>query len=315
MADFDLTPMEPVPWPDAFDEPGWLHQVKWDGVRMFCVADQGVRLINRRGHQRTLQYPELAGGLENLPDGTVLDGEVVAFVNGRPSFHRILQRDFATQPVAIKAKLAAIPVSYLVFDLLYCRGKDVRQLPLLERHSLLADLCQGQQQPVHLAESFPSGKTLFGAVTQQGLEGIVAKQQQSLYLPGKRSTAWRKIKRFLEIWCVVGGYTRRQGQLSALLLGLLTDEQQLVFVGAAGSGLSGADWQAVSPFLTAARAAETPFLTAPALTGREVHWVQPQLAVRVSFMEWSPALRLRAPVILGFQAAAAVDCSFSGQGV
>ncbi len=316
MTDFDLTPMEPVPWPDPFDEPGWLHQVKWDGVRMFCIADQGVRLVNRRGHPRTLQYPEVAAGLMDLPQGTVLDGEIVAVVNGRPSFHRVLQRDFASQPAAIKARQTSIPVSYLVFDLLYCREKDVRQLSLLERQSLLADLCPGQHPLVHLVESFPSGKTLFSASVQQGLEGIVAKQQQSPYLPGKRSAAWRKIKRFHEVWCVVGGYTRKQGQLSALLLGLLTDDQALVFVGAAGSGLSGADWQAILPFLTAAEAGEPPFQIAPASSGsREVHWVQPKLAVKVSFMEWSPALRLRAPVIVGFQAAATVDCSFSGQGV
>lgn len=315
MGSFDLTAMEPIPWSEAFDAPGWLHQVKWDGVRMLLIADQGISLVNRRGHQRTAQYPELVDGCGRLPDGTVLDGEIVAFVNGRPSFHRVLQRDFASQPAAIRAKLATIPVSYLVFDLLYFRGNDVRQLPLLERQALLADVSSGHADSLHVVESFSSGPLLLAAVRQQGLEGIVAKQQQSPYLPGKRSAAWRKIKLFHEIWCLVGGYTRRQGQLSALLLGLLTEEQQLVYVGAAGSGLSSADWQAILPFLLAAESTEMPFLAPPEASKREVHWVKPGLAVRVSFMEWSPALRLRAPVIAGFQAADKVDCSFSGQGV
>lgn len=315
MTIFDLAPMEPLSWPEPFDDPEWIFQVKWDGVRMLAVAnDHQINLINRKGHSRTDQYPELTALSQLIPTDTVLDGEIVAFANGKPSFSSILQRDFAHLSTTIRALRAELPVTYFVFDLLYLRGNDVRLLPLLERQELLESVWPGNGSVLHLVESFPSGRELFSAVKLQGLEGIVAKLRASAYLPGKHGDAWRKVKCFKEVSCLVGGYTRRQGQHSALLLGLYGQEG-LIFIGAAGSGLSQADWQALSLFFGAAERAESPFSKAPVIRERELHWLEPTLAVRVKFLEWSPDLKLRTPVIIGFQTAEAADCSFAGQGV
>jgi bifunctional non-homologous end joining protein LigD len=316
MTQFDLTPMEPVPWAKPFDAPDWLYQVKWDGVRMLAVRNEaGSRLINRKGNERTGQYPELASLAAGLPLGSVVDGEVVVLQNGRPSFHAVLQRDLARRPAVIRAKKRQFPATYCVFDLLYHRGEDIRGLPLAERQRLLEDVLPQGQPQLQLVESFASGKQLFAAVEREGLEGIVAKQRTSKYRPGKGSDDWRKIKSFREANCVVGGYTKRQGQLSALLLGLWAEDGQLIYVGAAGSGLSQADWQGLGQFLAAASIDVPPFSSPPQARNRQVHWLQPVLAVRVRFMEWTPELKLRAPVVVRFQAAADVDCSIAGQGV
>lgn len=315
MTTFDLTPMEPLSWVEPFDAPNWLFQVKWDGVRMLVTVTGGqTSLINRKGHSRTAQYPELAVLSQLIPTDTVLDGEIVVFANGKPSFSSIIQRDFSRLSTAIRARQVELPVTYFVFDLLYLHGDDVRTLPLRKRQELLESVWPGNRSSLHLVESFPSGRELFSAVKEQGLEGIVAKLRDSAYLPGKHSDAWRKIKCFKEVSCLVGGYTLRQGQLSALLLGLYS-RKELVYIGAAGSGLNLADWQALVPFFKAAERAESPFSHDPVIRDRELHWLEPTLAVRVKFMEWSPDLKLRAPVILGFQVAEATDCSFASQGV
>ncbi len=316
MVEFDLTPMEPVSWSEPFDAPDWLFQVKWDGVRMLSRRDQtGVRLINRRGHERTEQYPELTSLLAALPVGTVVDGEVVVLRSGKPSFHGVLQRDLSRRLAVIRAKQRQLPATYCVFDLLYHRGKDVRRLPLSERQQMLAALMPHRQSELQVVESFRCGRELFDATRMQGLEGVVAKRAASLYRPGKSSDDWRKIKHFREADCVVGGYTKKQGQLSALLLGLWGEDGQLTYIGAAGSGLSQADWRAIAPLLSAAETASPPFVQPPQTRSKELLWLRPVLSARVRFMEWTSSLRLRAPVVVGFQAADSVDCSFAGQGV
>lgn len=315
VGELDLTVMEPLAWTAPFDAAGWISQVKWDGVRMLVVnGGDSRRLVNRRGHLRSEQYPELLDLAEGLPGETVLDGEVVALIGGKPSFSSVMQRDQGRSQSVIRRNLAAIPVTYFAFDLLYAAGQDLRPLPWSDRQARLAALWPGNGPSRHLVESFPSGTGLYAAVAEQSLEGIVSKRQDSAYWPGKKSDAWRKIKLFRSIDCLVGGFTTRLGLPSALLLGLWRD-QKLVYIGAAGSGLSESDWRALLPFLRAAEQTQSAFVVSPRLRDRAVHWVVPSLSARVKFMEWSADLKLRAPVIVGLQSAASVDCSFTAQGV
>lgn len=315
MFTYDFSPMEPVSWPAPFVEPGWVFQVKWDGVRMLTLWEKDlVRLVNRKGADRTNQYPEIAGLRDVFPAGTVIDGEFVVLAQGKPKFDLILKRDQRRQIAAIHSGAQQWPVLYAVFDLLYWRGQDIRSWPLSRRQSTLASLWPNNYPQLYLVESFAAGEELFAAVGSAGLEGIVAKRLQSRYVPGKQSSDWRKIKHWRYVNCVVGGYTLRAGMPSALLLGLYSDEG-LVYVGRAGSGLSNSDWQAINGYLQAATSAVSPFLKQLSIADRVVRWVIPLLAVRIKFMEWSSDLKLRAPVILGFQSATRDSCSFNQQGV
>lgn len=315
MSLFDLTPMEPLPWSSPFDDDSFVFQLKWDGVRMLTAIQDGiVALINRKGASRTAQYPELHDLVSVLPTGTVLDGELVVLVENKPSFTSIIKRDMSRQPGVVKARAALFPVSYVVFDMLYLRGEDVRSQPLERRQETIVTLLGEKHPYAHPVENFPSGKQLFTVVEQYGLEGIVAKRRHSPYIPGKKSDHWRKIKNFRHICCAVGGYTLRDGQPSALILGMF-GEAGLVYVGRAGSGLGAKEWAAIGGFLQMAEVAQTPFLNPPTSQARTTIWVLPKLAVRVKFMEWSPDLKLRAPVIEGFEAASPERCSFQAQGV
>lgn len=314
MVAYDFRPMEPLPWSEPFSEPGWIFQVKWDGVRMLALWEQAtVRLVNRRGASRTDQYPEIAELGKTFPSGTLIDGELVVLLDGKPQFDLILRRDQRRQAAAIKQAVERWPVMYAVFDLLYWQGEDIRTWPLAQRQATLSQIWPSNCAPLHLVENFSQGKELFKVVGSAGLEGIVAKRLQSYYTPGKGKTDWRKIKHWRQLTCAVGGYTLRAGLPSALLLGLYNDGE-LIYAGRAGSGLSSSDWQAIIGFLQAAEIEKSPFATTPLTTGREVRWVEPHLAVQVKFMEWSSDLKLRAPVILGFSPATYENCNFT-QGV
>lgn len=316
MLAYDFRPMEPVPWSHPFNEPGWVFQVKWDGVRMLALwEDEQVHLINRRAANRTKQYPEVAGLDKIFPSGTLLDGELVVLAEGKPRFDLILRRDQRRQALAIKQGVEQWPVTYAVFDLLYWRGNDIRSWPLAKRQSALTDIWPGNYSQLHLVENFPQGEELFAAVGRLGLEGIVAKLGQSAYTPGKTRSDWRKIKHWRYINCVVGGYTLRAGLPSGLLLGAYFDGE-LIYVGRAGSGLSREDWKALLGYLQAAGSDKSPFVTVvPHTKDREIRWVEPHLAVQIRFMEWSSDLKLRAPVIQGFLPATQVDCGLHDSGV
>lgn len=305
-----MRPMEPVSYPEPFNEPGWTFQVKWDGVRMLTLwTGAEVQLVNRKGANRTVQYPEIAELQGAFPPGTVLDGELVVLATGEPKFDLILKREQRRRVAAIKHAREQWPVTYAVFDLLYWRSKDIRGRSLVERQATLADIWPTDAPHLHLVEDFSQGEELFRAVGELGWEGVVAKRLESVYTPGRSRSEWRKIKHWRYITCAVGGYTLRDGLPSALLLGVYVDAQ-LVYVGRAASGLASRDWQSLLNFFRAAEISYSPFSAAlPAAAQRETRWVEPLLAVKIRFMEWSSDHKLRAPVILGLLPATQASCN------
>lgn len=290
-------PMEPILWPEPFDDPRWRFQIKWDGVRCLAALHRGrVQLWNRRGLERTQQYPEL---VDELPDAlgrcdAVLDGEVVALVDGRPSFPAVMKRALAQHPEALVGR---IPIRYAVFDLLAWRGEDLTDRPLDERLAMLQAAVTPSPH-IHLTETTPErGTTLFAAVQEHQLEGIVAKAAASPYRPGP-SPFWRKVKVRRRIACAVIGYTLRGGLPRSLLLGAYAGGR-LVYLGSISSGLSSHQWRKLQTIL-AQQPPAPPLVTGPAPAGTERRWIRPPLAVIVEFSEFTPDGRLRAPVAVGF---------------
>jgi bifunctional non-homologous end joining protein LigD len=181
---------------EPFDSGEHLFEIKWDGTRMLAfVEGGGYRLVNRHRAERTLQYPEMAC-LTELPAGVILDGEVVVFHEGRPDFGRLLSRDQAGSPFKIRLSARSMPATYVVFDLLYEGYCSLLDRPLVERRERLRQLVEDLRRPqVVLSEGIVGpGRVLFEEVCRLGLEGVVAKRLSSRYRPGKRTTAWLKIK-------------------------------------------------------------------------------------------------------------------------
>lgn len=291
--------MEPVVHDKIFDREDFTYQVKWDGVRMLAyVNHNSVELINKKLNNRTLQYPELQILASLLPGRKViLDGEIVAFKDSKPSFPTVMRRDNSRSERIIKLLLQELPVNYIIFDLLWDGDDDLRTVPLINRKERLQELLQPDSDPViHLIEDFPNGSSLFSAIQAQNLEGIVAKRKSSHYLPGKKHRDWLKIKYRRQQTCVIGGYTLRNKVVNSLLLGVYQDEN-LHYVGRAGSGLSESAWQEMTSKLEALQVSNSPFIDFSSRLAREVHFVEPCLTVTVEFAEWTENMHLRSPVI------------------
>lgn len=287
---------------------GWSFEIKWDGMRIIAFIDEeGVRLQSANLLDATASFPELAGladataGFESI----VLDGEVVAFADdGRPSFGRIQDRMHVKDPIEAQRRARGNPVSYVIFDLLHLNGSDTMRLPLTDRRRLLE---QAVESGPHwrLAEVHTDGAAdLLAVVTAERLEGLIAKQDSSQYLEGRRPSAWRKIKPRLRQEFVVGGWTEgrdgRQGSIGSLLIGYYDDAGELRHAGSVGSGLDAralAEWRRL---VTDAARTDSPFAgPAPASLGRSFHWVDPIHVIEVAFGEWTADGNLRHPSYLG----------------
>lgn len=300
--------MEPVPWPSAFDDPGWLWQLKWDGVRCLAAIDgqRRVCLWSRRGLPRTERWPEIADALPGAVSGrrAVLDGEVVTLrPDGRPSFHLIMRRAMHSHPSPALVRL--VPAAYAVFDLLALDGLDLRDQPLEARLRLLqAHLRPGG--PVHLVGTRTGGgRDFVAAVAAAGLEGAVAKRVGSRYVAG-RSGDWRKVKPRRTLTALVVGYRLTAGGAlrSVALAGRAGDG--LVYLGDVGSGLTRQAAARLHAHLHLLGDAAPPE-GAPQDGRGERRWVRPDIAACVTYAELTPDGRLRAPVLVSFAPADAAD--------
>ena len=176
--------------------PEYLFEVKWDGVRALAACGPDAALWGRDGADYSARYPELAV-LGRLPPGTVLDGELVRWgPAGLCNLGAILKRHHLTHPARIAQASRSQPVCYMVFDLLYLRGRSLLGEPLQRRREALQELLERLQERfvVFSQGVIGAGRTFFAAVVAQGQEGMMAKQLVSRYRPGRRSTSWRKVK-------------------------------------------------------------------------------------------------------------------------
>ncbi len=305
-----IKPMEPVKAEKPpFTNPEYTFQIKWDGVRIIAfITSEGVRLQNRRGRERTLQYPEFGivkevSGMEEA----IIDGEAVVLEKGRPSFSRIIERDFSVREDRIKRLSQNYPCTFCVFDILFLKGEDLTQLPLHQRQDILQEVLKGDNEGIYLNNNFSDGNLLYRQVCEKELEGIVAKDKNSSYLIGRKSSYWLKIKPRRKILAVVGGITFKNGGVSALLMGAYHDNQ-FFYIGRAGSGLSFADGRNLKE---AAGSLSTPkpfFVNPPGL--KDVCWFKPALTAQIEFMEWTQEMSMRAPVIKGFSSSPPEEAIF-----
>ena len=291
--EWPVLPMELVTRTDAYDDANTIFQVKWDGVRCLSYVDEnGVRLYNRRLHARSAQYPELLEALALLPAGTVLDGEIIApGPDGKPLLPRILRRDLVRK--ANQLLLSAVPIQYMIFDVLWLRGQPMHSLPLTQRLDALTGI--SLSAPVVRVDSLTGqGNALFAAVQAEGLEGIVAKKAGSLYRFGQRSPEWEKIKCMREEDGFIGGFIPKPDGMRCVLVGM-REAGGLLYAGKASSGPTQKQWKALREQLEQLRGS-CPFLKEP--DEKEAVWVRPELPIRVRFMEYTQEGVMRAPAIL-----------------
>jgi bifunctional non-homologous end joining protein LigD len=271
-----------------FDDPDWLFEVKWDGFRVEAVVDGGSARIWTRGEQDALRYfgPFLDPPTWLAARSAIVDGEVIALdEHGEPDFAllqgRIKGRGVPTEPT---------PFVYEVFDLLHLDGRSLLDEPLEERRRLLASVLRPDPR-VRLSEHVEAGGiAFFEAARTRGLEGIMAKDRRSPYVPGMRTDRWLKVKIRPEQELVVGGWvtgTGKAAELGALLVGV-HEGGGLRYAGKIGAGFTDANraelLAAVAPLATD----EPPFAPPPPrVAARSAHWLRPELVIRAEFAGWT----------------------------
>jgi len=288
----------PGPLPISGIDHEWAYEVKWDGMRVLASTAGGrVHLTTRSELDVTARFREIAesAALSDLPDDSMVDGEVVAFDgSGRPSFSLLAPRIQGH-------RVGAVTVSYLAFDVLQVAGSDVRARTYAERRDLVHDVIDSNAF-VTVPDSFDDGPGLFASTLAQGLEGVVAKRVASSYQSGVRSPDWVKVPHRVTRSYVIGGWKHSSTSgrdLASLLVGTPTADGLLVYDGAVGSGISEAEIRALLPVLGEIRRHERPFHWAVALPEEDqVTWTEPLLVVDVEHLGRTGGAMLRQPTMV-----------------
>jgi bifunctional non-homologous end joining protein LigD len=264
--------------------PEWMHEVKWDGVRILLDVKDGVaRAYSRNGNVVTAAWPELTQVPEAIDD-LLLDGEMIALnEHGKPDF-RVLQHRMHVRNQAEVAKLVTkIPATYMVFDVLRLDGRDLTGLPVSERRKILESLdLNGSSWQVPAA--YDDGQMLFQATREQGLEGIVSKRRSSRYVMDRRTKDWLKFPHRHRGSFVVGGWRPQvdtTDRLAALLVGQPTPEG-LMYRGRVGSGITGATARMLQDMLEPLTTDASPFADeVPKVDALGTRWVKPVVVVDI----------------------------------
>ena len=289
--------------PDA--DRGWAYEIKWDGIRAIAISEPGrLELFTRNQHEVAARYPELRSFNRALSHHrAILDGEIVAFgPDGTPSFAALQARMHLTNEAAARRLAKADPVSLMLFDLLWLDGHDLTHLPYTDRRSLLRDLVADAARwsvPDHV---IGNGSGVLEAARAQGLEGILAKQVDGPYEPGRRARGWRKIKLLQRQELVIAGWVpgegRRRDRIGALVLGV-HEEDGLRYAGKVGTGFTEAELFRLSGLLGPLEQRANPFATGS--PPKQAIWVEPRLLAEIEFSEWTGDGQLRHPSYKGLR--------------
>ncbi|MBC5764859.1 DNA ligase D [Ramlibacter albus] len=275
----------------------WLYEVKFDGYRMLARAEGGrVKLVTRNGNDWTSKLRQLQEALEgmDLPDGWY-DGEIIMPGTDVPADFQALQNAFDS------ARTASIV--YYLFDLPYCAGYDLREVPVEQRREVLKRIVERKPHGnVRFSEVFDApAHAVLDSACRLGLEGVIAKRKGSAYVT-RRSSDWIKLKCHKRQEFVIGGYTDPKGSrvgIGSLLLGVHEDGK-LRYSGNVGTGFNDKVLADLRGKLEALKADRSPFQAGSEIP-RNAHWVKPQLVCEVQFGEWTRDGRVRHSVFHGLR--------------
>jgi DNA ligase D-like protein (predicted ligase) len=291
-----IAPMECLAVAKLPEGPEWLHEIKLDGYRAVAVNSKGkLNLYSRNRKSFNRQYPYIVEALSDLPENTVVDGEIVSLDDqGRPDFN-LLQH----------SRSQASRICYFVFDLLIYGNRDLTRLPFIERRSIMNSVLKFNSPRIRIAQYFEtSAKEMVRATRQQGLEGVVAKKKDSRYEAGKRSGSWAKYRLNRGQELVIGGYVPGLHGLNSIIVGYHKGPD-LTYVARVRNGFVPATRRQVFEKLRHLTVPTCPFVNLPethkgrwgdGLTAEDMEkcvWVRPELVAQIEFLEWTESDHLR----------------------
>jgi len=287
---------------------GWTFEPKYDGVRVIAYATSSdVKLVTRNGKDKAKQFPEIVAALKKLSSQVrrplVLDGEIVALIDGEPArFQELQSRMHVKDTHMIERHTSSTPSALILFDILMDGDEVLLHEPWSERRERLVKRVGKHVTPqVRLTESTEgNGARMLEKARKQGWEGVIAKRIDSRYEPGNRSRDWLKLKIEFRQEFVVGGYTEPRNSrehIGAILLGYF-DNDRFIYAGHTGGGFSRQGLQDMYRLIKPLERKTSPFAETPK-TNEKPHWVEPKVVVEVKFSEWTADRRLRQPIFLG----------------
>ncbi|MBT1701683.1 DNA ligase D [Chryseosolibacter indicus] len=300
----DIKPMLATLVNKPADDNGWMYEVKWDGYRALAYVGDEIEIKSRNNKSFNEKFYPIFNALKDWNMKAVVDGEIVVMNNkGFPDFG-------ALQTWRSEADGELV---YFLFDLLWLNGVNLIDAPFKVRRRLL-ELISPKNGIIKLSENFAiSGSEFFALADKMGLEGIVAKKEDSLYLPDVRSKEWLKIKTSKQQEVIIAGYTRNENTtklFSALLLGLY-ENGKLVFVGPVGTGFTTKMQEEILKKLKPLETSVCPFEEVPEYNKpsrfrpnppmAEVTWVKPEVVAEVTYRTLASDGSFRHPSFKGLR--------------
>jgi len=223
-----LKPMLIAEQVEPFDNPNYIYELKLDGIRCIAYCDKGtVDLRNKRDMKLLPRFPELKDLYKGCRCKCILDGELNILINGKPNFYEVQKRTLLTDPFKIQLSYTRYPANFVAYDVVYYENHTVNELPLMERKQILSGIIL-ESNILSVSRFIENdGKVLFELAKQENLEGVVAKEKNSLYWFGKRTHDWKKIKVMSDRDYIIIGYIPKANHMTTLVLALYDENNKL----------------------------------------------------------------------------------------
>ena len=295
-ADKNIKPMLIGADSAPFDDDNYIYELKWDGER--CIAyldpDEGTELRNKRNVKMLPKVPELSEIHKQVKRRCILDGELAIVVDGKPNFFEIQRRSLMSNLFKINLASKQYPASFIAFDMIYLDGKDLTKLPLKERKKLLQNNVKENDRLAISRYIEGQGTAFYSLAEKQGLEGIVAKRKDSIYVMDSRTKNWIKIKNLQDDEFVICGYILKDKGVISLVLGQYRG-QKMVYKGHVTLGVSSEAFAKIS------NQSKTSPPYNPPKGNEEAIWIRPNLVCTVKYMMLTSKGTMRQPVFKGLR--------------
>ncbi len=278
----------------------YVYEIKWDGIRTIIhLHQEKITIYSRSGRDITKQFPELLDADHFEVESGIFDGEIVNLdEQGRPVFSNVISRMHTQGSSGIERVKQKNPVVCYLFDILEVDGKIVTKEPMYKRQEWLACTIK-KGKPYKMSEAIIDGKGLFQATKQMSLEGIMAKDKMAIYHIGQRSEGWLKVKHRTTETCFIAGFTKGEGDRSALFgaLHLLkpTENGDWQYMGKVGTGFDSERMKKLLLQFQSYLIDEKPFLDKTD-DDRTSSWMRPVLQCEVQYASLASTGVYREPV-------------------
>jgi len=279
----------------AFDDPDYIYELKFDGIRCIAYLDKDkTDFFNKRHMLLNMHFPELLDIHKYVKGRCILDGEMFVMRDGRPNFADVQKRALTSDKYKIELQAKRYPATFVAYDILYYRGKSIVDLPLIERKAKLEMVIKQENDHFSYSRySLGQGIQLYNLTEEQNLEGIIAKRANSKYYQNKKTKDWLKIKNMLDDDYIICGYMIKE-YIRTLILGQYSQSGKLNYKGK----VMGISKEVFNIILTIPKA-NCPF--SPPLEFDNANWIMPELVCKVKFMEYTASGGMRQPAFVSLR--------------